>query len=87
MKDLKDKLNKLLIILHDEAWKQSLFTNKPNVKLNINSFEMEIRKSLNYLLFYEEMEDDFFKLIEEKFSKEEKQKIIDTLSLIKLSHK
>lgn len=86
--ELKDKLNRLLMVLHDEAWKQSLYCNKQETSiLNINSYEMIIKNELNNLLYPENIEKEFLELAWAKFSKEETQKIIDTITLIKKIHK
>lgn len=85
-KELKDKLNNLLMILHDEAWNQSLYSRNPETELKINSYEMNLRKSINYLLSPEDMEKDFLKMVRSNFSQPQAQKIIDTIKLIKEKH-
>lgn len=85
-KDLKDKLNTLLMIVHDEAWKQSLYAQHTDTKLSISSYEMEIRKSLDYMLSPDEMEKDFKKLAQKSFSSQQVKKIDATIQLIKQKH-
>lgn len=85
-KELKEKLNTLLMIVHDEAWKLSLYSQNDETKLSIESFEMEIRKSLDYMLSPDEMEKDFKKLVQKSFSSEQVKKIDATIQLIKQKH-
>jgi hypothetical protein len=87
-KELKLKLNKLLIILHNTAWQKCLYISwDNNTKVNIDSYQMLIRKNLDEIIYPEDMENDFRNLINLKFSNSEVLKIEETLKLIKNKHK
>lgn len=84
--ELKEKLNQLLIYIHQEAFEKSMYSRKTETKLQINSYQVEIRANLKRLLNTDDMEKDFLSKCKEKFSDEEMEKVKNTISLIKKKH-